>query len=102
MGVIELPPDDPEAWTDEQWIEWLQLTELDPDTEKRVYAPKLSSPSGVILGAAMMGLQKGIYGDIEVPEIVIQVDGKPREDDGIKVELDPDDPSHSTVVVDED
>ena len=59
----------------------------------------LSSPSGVVLGAAMMGLQKGIYGDVEKPKIVVEAEAKGR-DDGMKIDLDPDDPSSSTVVVD--
>ena len=95
---MERPPDDPDAWSDEQWIEWLRATENEVDTEERVFAPRLSSPAGVVLGAAMMGLQKGMYGDVEKPEIVIEVAAKGR-DDGTKVDLDPDDPSVSTVVV---
>ena len=95
---MEQPPDDPDAWSDEQWIEWLHATEDETDTDERVFAPRLSSPAGVVLGAAMMGLQKGIYGDVDKPEIVIEVAAKGR-DDGTKVDLDPDDPSVSTVVV---
>jgi hypothetical protein len=95
---MEPPPDDPDAWTDEQWMEWLHATEGDVDDDKRVFAPRLSSPSGVVLGAAMMGLQKGIYGDVEKPEIVIEAEASGR-DDGMKIDLDPDDPSDSTVVV---
>jgi len=63
-----------------------------------VFAPRLSSPAGVVLGAAMMGLQKGIYGDVDKPEIVIEAAAKGR-DDGTKIDLDPDDPSVSTVVI---
>jgi hypothetical protein len=95
---MELPPDDPDAWTDEQWMEWLHATENDVEADRRVFAPRLSSPGGVVLGAAMMGLQKGIYGDVEKPEIVIEAEANGR-DDGMKIDLDPDDPSASTVVV---
>lgn len=95
---MEPPPDDPDAWSDEQWIEWLHATEDEADTDERVFAPRLSSPAGVVLGAAMMGLQKGMYGEVEKPEIVIEVAAKGR-DDGTKIDLDPDDPSVSTVVV---
>jgi hypothetical protein len=98
---MEAPPDDPEAWTDEQWIEWLHATEDDVAPDTRVFAPRLSSPSGIVLGAAMMGLQKGMYGDVEKPEIVIEAEA-PGRDDGMKIDLDPDDPSESTVVVDAD
>jgi hypothetical protein len=95
---MEEPPDDPDAWSDEQWMEWLHATEGDVDVDRRVFAPRLSSPSGVVLGAAMMGLQKGMYGEVEKPEIVIEVGAKDHDDD-VKVDLDPDDPSESTVVV---
>ena len=95
---MEQPPDDPDTWSDEQWIEWLHATEDQAGTEERVFAPRLSSPAGVVLGAAMVGLEKAMYGDVEKPEIVIEVAANGR-DDGTKIELDPDDPSASTVVV---
>jgi hypothetical protein len=95
---MEQPPDDPDTWSDEQWIEWLHATEDQAGTEERVFAPRLSSPAGVVLGAAMVGLEKAMYGDVEKPEIVIEVAAKGR-DDGTKIELDPDDPWASTVVV---
>jgi len=95
---MEQPPDDPDTWSDEQWIEWLHATEEPAGTEQRVFAPRLSSPAGVVLGAAMMGLEKGMYGDVAKPDIVIEVAARGRDDD-TKVDLDPDDPSASTVVV---
>ena len=51
-----------------------------------------------MLGAAMMGMQQAIYGEVDKPEIVIEVGAK--GEDGPKVDLDPDDPSASTVVID--
>jgi hypothetical protein len=95
---VEQPPADPDAWTHEQWIEWLDATDTGPDATPRVYAPKVASSGGVILGAAMMGLHRAVYGDAKKPEIVVEAeaDGK---DDGMKIDLDPDDPTHSTVVV---
>jgi hypothetical protein len=96
---MEQPPDDPEAWSDEQWTDWLGATADDVEDDHRVFAPRLSSASGVVLGAAMMGLHKGMYGDVDKPEIVIEVGAKGR-DDGMKIDLDPDDPSVSTVVID--
>jgi hypothetical protein len=95
---MEQPPDDPDAWTDEQWMEWLHATEDVGEDDQRVFAPRLSSPGGVVLGAAMLGLQKGIYGEVEKPEIVIEAEASGR-DDGMKIDLDPDDPSDSTVIV---
>jgi hypothetical protein len=95
---VDQPPDDPDEWSDQQWIDWLHATEDETGAEERVFAPRLSSPAGVVLGAAMTGLQKGMYGDVDKPEIVIEVAGKGR-DDGTKIDLDPDDPWASTVVV---
>ena len=95
---MEQPPDDPDAWTHEQWIAWLDATDTGPDDRPRVYAPRVKSSGGVILGAAMLGLHNAVYGEDTKPEIVIEAeaDGK---DDGIDIDLDPDDPTHSTVVV---
>jgi hypothetical protein len=94
-----MPPFDPDDWTDEQWMEWLRSTEISDDDYRPVYAPRLYSPAASVLGAAMVGLAKGMYGDIEKPEVVVEADAKGR-DDGIKIDLDPDDPSHSTITVD--
>jgi hypothetical protein len=99
VTAVEQPPDDPDAWSEEQWIEWLNATNNDgSEPDGRVYAPRLSSPAGTVLGAAMFGLEKGMYGEVDKPEIVIEVGSK--GEDGPKVDLDPDDPSASTVVVD--
>jgi hypothetical protein len=95
---VEEPPVDPDAWTEEQWMEWLRANESTGDDDRRVYAPRLSSPGAVVLGAAMMGLQKGIYGDVEKPEVTIEAEAN-GQDDGMKIDLDPDEPSQSTVVV---
>jgi len=95
---MEQPPDDPGAWSDEQWMEWLHATEDEVDVDQRVFAPRLSSPSGVVLGAAMLGLEKGMYGDVPKPEIVIEIEASGRDDD-MKIDLDPDDPADSTVIV---
>jgi hypothetical protein len=98
LPAVDAPPLDPDDWTDDQWMEWLRANETTDDDDRRVYAPKLSSPVSTVVGAAMMGLQKGIYGDIEKPEVVIEIDAS-GQDDGVKVVLDPDDPSQSTIVV---
>ena len=95
---MDAPPLDPDDWTDEQWMEWLRDNEATADDERRVYAPRLSSPVSTVMGAAMMGLQKGMYGDIDKPEVVIEIDADGK-DDGVKVTLDPEDPSQSTIVV---
>jgi hypothetical protein len=96
---MEEPPEDPDAWTHEQWIAWLDATDTNEDDDSRPRPPpRLKSTGGVILGAAMTGLHNAIYGEDNKPDVVIEVeaDGK---DDGMKIDLDPDDPTHSTVVL---
>jgi hypothetical protein len=95
---MEQPPDDPEVWSDDQWIAWLDEAGDDEPTGERAYAPMLDSPTATVVGAAMIGLHHGMFGDIEKPEIVVEI-GARGKDDGTKVDLDPDDPSHSTVVI---
>src|SRR4051812_44641935 len=94
---MDEPPDDPDAWTHEQWIAWLDATDTGP-VERASTPSTLKSTGGVILGAAMTGLHNAIYGEDNKPDVVIEAeaDGK---DDGMKIDLDPDDPTHSTVVL---
>lgn len=108
MGDVEPlnpgePPDDPEAWTDEQWITWLQATD-DPDAvadtaRARARRWQQRRPASM-LGAAMLGLHEVIYGRKD-DEIVIVADagGDPPGDDVPEVHLDPEHPERSRVVV---
>jgi hypothetical protein len=98
LTPVETPPPNPDDWTDEQWMEWLRATEPVEETDRRVYAPKLSSSGATVLGAAMMGLEQAMYGVVAKPEVTVEVDAD-GQDDGIKVMLDPDDPTQSTVVI---
>ena len=98
LTPVETPPPNPDDWTDEQWMEWLRATEPVEDADRRVYAPKLSSSGATVLGAAMMGLEQAMYGVVGKPEVTVEVDAD-GQDDGIKVSLDPDDPTQSTVVI---
>ncbi len=95
-----MPPFDPDDWSDEQWMEWLRATTTSRPRERTGASMRRDSSSAgaTVLGAAMMGLQKGMYGDIDKPEVTIEADAD-GQDDGIKVVLDPDDPSQSTIVV---
>jgi hypothetical protein len=100
---VAAPPEDPESWTDEQWISWLDATD-DPD------APNDSGDghrrhwsrgrSAGMLGAAMLGLHDVIYGPrgTEIA-IVIDAGGDPPGDDLPEVHLDPDHPERSEVIV---
>ncbi len=97
------PPEDAEAWTDEEWISWLEATD-DPDGHGAagpVTPPHRSRrrPASM-LGAAMLGLHEVIYGRHD-DEIVIVVDagGDPPGDDQPEVHLDPEHPERSEVIV---
>ncbi len=97
------PPDDPESWTDEEWIAWLDATDdpegPDGDGPSRPRPWRQRRPASM-LGAAMLGLHEVIYGPNR-EEIVIEVDadGEPPRDDLPEVHLDPDHPERSEVIV---
>jgi hypothetical protein len=96
------PPADPEDWTDEQWLAWLEATDDvvdEPERATRLGAWQKSSV-GSVLGAAMLGLHDAIYGktDNEVA-IVQEAGGDPPDEDLHDLRLDPDHPERSEVVV---
>lgn len=97
------PPEDPEEWTDEQWLAWLVETD---DEAPAAGAPTATmnrvsrSGAGQVLGNAMLGLARAIYGrdDSEVV-VVAEGTGEPDEDDvPFTVHLDRDHPAQSYVV----
>ena len=95
-------PDDPEDWTDEQWLAWLAEGDL-AVTEAPPAAPRRPSIKGGLgarmLAASMRGLQEAIYGPQDEPAVVIEASGDPPDDEGLDVRLDPDHPDQSVVVV---
>jgi hypothetical protein len=97
-AVFEQPPEDPDDWTEEQWREWLATAPPDPDTGRAHPLSRVrSSPSGTVLGAAMLGLEQAIYGERPKVEIVAEADA-----DGLDLgdlDLDLDDPSASRMTV---
>ncbi len=102
--MVQVPgdlPDDPESWSDDQWLAWLEEVdeEAPPEPEGHPARPRRSLPSS-LLGAAMLGMHRAIYGD-EEPEIVMVVhaDGEPPDEEELEVYVDPDDPDASTVTV---
>ncbi len=102
MGQVPADlPEDPEAWTDEQWLAWLEEVdeEASPEPEGHPAHRRRSMPS-TLLGAAMLGMHRAIYGD-EEPDVVILVDaeGEPPDPEELEVHLDPEDPDASTVTV---
>jgi hypothetical protein len=96
------PPQDPEDWTDEQWLAWLEAT--DPSHDEPATAPRLAAwrehPVGSVLGAAMLGLRDAIYGKPKDEVVIVQeASGDPPNDELHDIRLDPDHPERSEVVV---
>jgi hypothetical protein len=100
-AVVVEPPDDPEAWSDEEWLAWLEQVDADapPEPDGHPSRPRRPLPTA-LLGAAMLGLHRAIYGGDEAEvEIVVEADGDPEEPEQLEVHLDPEDPDASTVTV---
>jgi hypothetical protein len=101
MDYVE-PPADPNAWTDEQWLDWLKETddalfdteESIPDVVTRI----VQSTPGQVIGLAMLGMAQAIYGrqDDEVI-IVVEDNGETTDDEPFAVRLDYDHPEFSSV-----
>lgn len=98
---VDAPPADPEEWTDEQWIAWLEATDSPEDRARyAARADRRPRQRGGMLGAAMLGLRDAIYGRPD-DEVVVVVDGSgdPPDDDHPEVHLDPEHPELSEVHV---
>ncbi len=97
------PPADPDEWTDEQWLEWLRATdEAAIDESEHVVAVVtriVQSAPGQVLGQAMLGMAKAIYGrETEQVTIVAEGLGEGFDDEPFFVRLDLDHPELSSVV----
>lgn len=97
------PPEDPEAWTDEQWLAWLRSTDdevAEAPASPRVTAKWRDRPGATVLGAAMLGLRDAIYGRPDGEIVIVQdAPGDPPDEDGPVVHLDPEHPERSEVIV---
>ena len=94
--VAEEPPEGDDDWTEEQWLEWLANAPPDPESGRATKLTRAThSPSGTVLGAAMLGLDQALYGERPKAEIVVEADAN-GADDG-DVELDLDDPGASRI-----
>ncbi len=99
MTVVEEPPEDADDWTEEQWRAWLAAAPPDPDSGKaHPLTRAMRAPSGVVLGAAMLGLDQAIYGERPKVEIVAEVDGEGLDTGDIDLDLD--DPAGSRIALD--
>ncbi len=87
------PPRDPDDWTEEQWRAWLASAPPDPDTGRAHPLTRASSSAGgVVLGAAMLGLEQAIYGGRPKVEIVAEADAN-----GLDLDILDDDPSSARI-----
>lgn len=105
---MDQPPVDPQDWTDEQWLEWLDATDGQaavpgdeggeggkrPTVAERVR----SSPAARGMGGAMVALHEIFYKpkDDEVV-IVAQAGADPPDPDALELDLDPEHPEASTA-----
>jgi hypothetical protein len=100
-----LPPADPDEWTNEQWIAWLNETDANTLADRNrppvtVAGRVVHSGAGQVLGQTMMGLARAIYGPREnKPPIIAQANSDPEKDRPFSLNLDFDHPSDSTVVL---
>ncbi len=97
------PPTDPESWSDEQWLAWLRATDTDDAGDLDAARPTLTeraanSAVGVVLGQAMLGLAKAIYGRSD-EDLVIIADGEgpSLDDEPFTVHLDFEHPERSSI-----
>ena len=102
---LEEPPADPDDWTDEQWIEWLNATDADA-AAARVLPPAtvagrvVHSTGGQMLGITMLGVAQAIYGPrVNKPAIVREAPSEPENDQSMVVHLDFDHPEQSYAVL---
>jgi len=98
-----VPPDDPDEWTSEQWIAWLNETDADTIADRNsppatVVGRVVHSSAGQLLGQSMIGLAQAIYGPrVNKAPIVIKAPSEPEEDRAFDLHLDFDKPEDSTV-----
>ena len=99
--VPTTPPDDPDAWSDQEWLAWLEEVEAEADPQPGGHPARTGRSTGIqLFGAAMLGMHRAIYGG-EDPQIVMVVDadGDPPDPEELEVELDHEDPDASRVTV---
>jgi hypothetical protein len=102
--VDRVPPEDPEQWTDEEWLAWLDETdgqgESGPPPGEPVQPARDRLPTGGrLLYASMHGLHEVIYGQVDEPAIVIEASGDSDDPESLEVHLDTEHPEDSTVTV---
>ena len=96
------PPDNPEDWTHEEWIAWLNASDADaggaepaqsvgpeaqPEPPKRLGA--------TMLAGALKGLHDALYGPKDDEVVIVAPSREPDDDPDMTVHLDPEDPKQS-------
>jgi hypothetical protein len=100
----ETPPANADEWSDQQWIDWLKAT--DPDDGSAVDRARATvrrqvthSASGKLLGNAMIGLARALYGPQDDKPAIIVESGEPESDQQLELHLDFDHPDRSFVII---
>jgi hypothetical protein len=100
MDAATNPPDNPDDWSDEQWLEWLNQTDASAAESAPQESPRHERSLGSrVLYAGMFGLREAIYGPQDQVTIVEEADGASEEPESLEVNLVEDHPEDSTVVV---
>ncbi|HUY42275.1 MAG TPA: hypothetical protein VMU98_00780 [Acidimicrobiales bacterium] len=97
------PPQDPNEWTDEQWLEWLKSTDIETYDQSERVDPSVveriaRSVPGQAIGQAMLGMAQAIYGHLDEVAVVEEGSGENLDDEPFRVQLDPEHPERSSVV----
>ena len=107
---MDQPPVDPQDWTDEQWLEWLEATDgqapvpgeeaLEAGAHPTVGERVRSSPAARGMGGAMIALHEIFYKPKEDQVVIVaQAGGDPPDPDALELDLDPEHPEASTATV---
>ena len=99
-----LLPDDPDDWSDEQWLAWLRAGDEAEQASAEPARPPLPSwrkaPLAVqFLAVSMTVVGEAIYGRREQPAVVVDAPGDRPNDDGLDVRLDFEHPEQSVATV---
>ena len=95
------PPDDPELWTDEEWLDFLAATDpAPPATADPDEGARERGIAGSLLAAAMRGVADALGGvRKQDQEIHAEAPGGPGPDDPLELHLDPDSPARSRAIL---
>ncbi len=101
------PPENADEWSDQQWIDWLTATDDAVAPPGRAIpvtrAGRVThSAGGQLLGAAMIGLARAIYGRQEDRPAVVVESGEPDDGGLASVHLDLEQPDRSYVLLPEE